>query len=92
MSRIFREEDAKAMYEIIKEGKYSYPSPEWDTGSCLNSSSLCVKMYSVSREVKQLIDSMLQVDPNKRITAVEALRHPWICNREKVANAVHRQV
>jgi len=35
---------------------------------------------------------MLQVDPSKRITAVEALRHPWICNREKVANAVHRQV
>jgi len=29
---VFREEDAKAMYEIIKEGKYSYPSPEWDTG------------------------------------------------------------
>ena len=48
--------------------------------------------YLVSREVKQLIDSMLQVDPNKRITAVEALRHPWVCNREKVANAVHRQV
>ncbi|CAG5112477.1 Oidioi.mRNA.OKI2018_I69.chr2.g6691.t1.cds [Oikopleura dioica] len=72
----FWEEDAKAMYEIIREGKYSYPSPEWDT---------------VSRDAKQLIDSMLRVDPNKRITAVEALRHPWICNREKVANAVHRQ-
>ena len=49
-------------------------------------------LISVSREVKQLIDSMLNVDPTKRITAAGALHHPWVSNREKVAQAVHRQV
>ena len=41
-----------------------YPSPEWDT---------------VTPEAKHLINSMLTVNPAKRITASEALKHPWIC-------------
>jgi len=72
----FWNEDTKHLYETIKKGEYNFPSPEWDT---------------VSREVKQLIDSMLNVDPTKRITAAGALHHPWVSNREKVAQAVHRQ-
>lgn len=43
-----------------------YPSPEWDT---------------VTAEAKNLINAMLTVYPQKRITAAEALRHPWICVR-----------
>jgi len=72
----FWNEDTKLLYEAIKRGEYNFPSPEWD---------------SVSREVKQLIDSMLELDPTKRITAGSALRHPWVSNRDKVAQAVHRQ-
>ncbi|EFN82316.1 Calcium/calmodulin-dependent protein kinase type II alpha chain [Harpegnathos saltator] len=34
---------------------------------------------------------MLTVNPGKRITASEALKHPWICQRERVASVVHRQ-
>lgn len=34
---------------------------------------------------------MLQVNPVVRITATEALKHPWICNRERVASTLHRQ-
>lgn len=30
-------------------------------------------------EAKNLINQMLTVNPNKRITAAEALKHPWIC-------------
>lgn len=41
-----------------------YPSPEWDT---------------VTPEAKNLINQMLTVNPYKRITASEALKHPWIC-------------
>ncbi|KAF3421625.1 hypothetical protein E2986_12179 [Frieseomelitta varia] len=41
-----------------------YPSPEWDT---------------VTPEAKNLINQMLTVNPSKRITASEALKHPWIC-------------
>ncbi|KRY31414.1 Calcium/calmodulin-dependent protein kinase type II alpha chain, partial [Trichinella spiralis] len=53
-----------------------YPSPEWDT---------------VTPEAKNLINCMLTVNPRKRITADQALKHPWICQRERVAALVHRQ-
>jgi len=33
----------------------------------------------VTPEAKSLINSMLTVNPAKRVTAAEALRHPWIC-------------
>ena len=41
-----------------------FPSPEWDT---------------VTPEAKDLINKMLTINPAKRITASEALKHPWIC-------------
>lgn len=34
---------------------------------------------------------MLTVNPHKRITATDALKHPWIYQRERVASVVHRQ-
>ena len=40
-----------------------YPSPEWD---------------SVTMSVKELINSMLTLNQNSRITAKEALDHPWV--------------
>ena len=40
-----------------------FPSPEWD---------------SVTNDAKDLIRKMLQVDYTKRLTAEEALKHPWI--------------
>jgi serine/threonine protein kinase len=42
--------------------------------------------------VKQLIDRMLEIDPTKRITAQQALKHPWIANRDAIAASIHRQV
>ncbi|PAV65709.1 hypothetical protein WR25_19667 [Diploscapter pachys] len=72
----FWDEDQHRLYAQIKAGAYDYPSPEWDT---------------VTPEAKSLIDSMLTVNPKKRITAEQALKVPWICNRERVASAMHRQ-
>lgn len=42
---------------------WQFPSPEWDT---------------VTPEAKDLINKMLTINPSKRITAAEALKHPWI--------------
>ncbi|XP_034937486.1 calcium/calmodulin-dependent protein kinase type II alpha chain isoform X18 [Chelonus insularis] len=72
----FWDEDQHRLYSQIKAGAYDYPSPEWDT---------------VTPEARNLINQMLTVNPTKRITASEALRHPWICQRERVASVVHRQ-
>ncbi|XP_006560598.1 calcium/calmodulin-dependent protein kinase II isoform X39 [Apis mellifera] len=72
----FWDEDQHRLYAQIKTGSYDYPSPEWDT---------------VTPEAKNLINQMLTVNPSKRITASEALKHPWICQRERVASVVHRQ-
>ncbi|XP_073985854.1 calcium/calmodulin-dependent protein kinase II isoform X13 [Rhodnius prolixus] len=72
----FWDEDQHRLYGQIKAGAYDYPSPEWDT---------------VTPEAKNLINQMLTVNPSKRITASDALKHPWICQRERVASVVHRQ-
>lgn len=72
----FWDEDQHRLYNQIKAGAYDYPSPEWDT---------------VTTEAKRLIDSMLNVNPTRRISAADALKHPWICQRERVAGTIHRQ-
>ncbi|XP_048513355.1 calcium/calmodulin-dependent protein kinase type II delta chain isoform X14 [Athalia rosae] len=72
----FWDEDQHRLYAQIKAGAYDYPSPEWDT---------------VTPDAKNLINQMLTVNPSKRITASDALKHPWICQRERVASVVHRQ-
>uniref|UniRef100_A0A1I8HXB1 Protein kinase domain-containing protein n=1 Tax=Macrostomum lignano TaxID=282301 RepID=A0A1I8HXB1_9PLAT len=72
----FWDEDQSRLYAQIKAGAFDYPSPEWDT---------------VTAEAKNLINQMLNTNPAKRITAAEALKHPWICQRERIASVVHRQ-
>ncbi|CAM2699742.1 unnamed protein product [Rotaria socialis] len=72
----FWDEDQHRLYNQIKAGAYDYPSPEWDT---------------VTSEAKRLIDSMLNINPSRRISATDALKHPWICQRERVAGTIHRQ-
>jgi len=72
----FWDEDQQKLYAQIRGGAYDFPSPEWD---------------SVTPEAKNLINQMLTVNPAKRIRAEEALKHPWICNRERVASVFHRQ-
>ena len=36
-----------------------------------------------SNEVRDLICKMCQIKPEKRITAKDALKHPWILSRKK---------
>lgn len=39
---------------------------------------------SVSIEAKDLVSKMLHVDPHRRLTAAQVLRHPWIINKDKL--------
>ena len=50
----------------IKMGRFDYPSPYWD---------------SIGDPALDLIDRMLTVEVDKRITVDECLEHPWITNR-----------
>lgn len=54
-----------------------FPSPEWDT---------------VTPEAKNLINQMLTINPAKRITAQEALKHPWVCVSVPPAEDTHPTV
>jgi len=55
--------DQNALYEMIKTGNYEFEEDYWG---------------HVSAEAKDLIASLLTVDPNKRLSATEALQHEWI--------------
>ena len=58
----FNGPDDQAILNKVKMGKYSMDIPEFS---------------QVSSEAKDLIQKMLTYDPEKRISAIEALRHPW---------------
>eukprot|EP00117_Sycon_ciliatum_P043982 scpid53432/ scgid31776/ Calcium/calmodulin-dependent protein kinase type II alpha chain len=72
----FWEDSRTKLYETIKKGKYDYPSPEWDT---------------VTKEAKHLIDKMLSLNGARRISVKQALQHPWVAQRDRIASGVHRQ-
>uniref|UniRef100_A0A3Q3K4X6 calcium/calmodulin-dependent protein kinase n=1 Tax=Monopterus albus TaxID=43700 RepID=A0A3Q3K4X6_MONAL len=72
----FWDEDQHKLYQQIKAGAYDFPSPEWDT---------------VTPEAKNLINQMLTINPAKRITADQALKHPWVYQRANVPSKMHRQ-
>ena len=58
----------KEIMEKIKTGKYSTNEKRWN---------------NASNEVKDLISKLLVLEPEKRLTAFEALKHPWF----KVSNS-----
>ena len=48
---------------MIKRGEYDFPSPYWD---------------DISDMAKDLIKSLLVVDPSKRLNAKQILEHTWV--------------
>lgn len=54
----------EAQWIFLRLVLFQFPSPEWDT---------------VTPEAKNLINQMLTINPAKRITADQALKHPWVC-------------
>jgi len=73
----FYEESNAQLFKAIMEGRFSYPAPYWS---------------GVSDSAKDLINKLLVVDPKKRLTAEQALQHPWIAgttaNPEPLQNEV----
>lgn len=61
-----RPDNPYTLSQQIKMGRFDYPSPYWD---------------SVGDQALDLIDRMLTVDDEKRITIDECLEHPWTTQR-----------
>jgi calcium/calmodulin-dependent protein kinase I len=54
------------MFDKIKKAQYTFDEEYW---------------CSISSEAKNLIQGMLTLDPTRRITAAQALDHPWVCEK-----------
>ena len=64
----FNGKDDREIMEKVKKGNYSKKEERW---------------LNASNEVKDLISKLLIYEPEKRLTALEALKHPWL----KVTNS-----
>ncbi|XP_078462924.1 serine/threonine-protein kinase H1 homolog [Lampetra fluviatilis] len=59
----FEEETKSRLFRAILRGKYSYIGEPWP---------------SVSNVAKDFVDGLLKVEPTERLSAAQALRHPWV--------------
>ena len=64
----FYGETEKALIRTNQSAKVDFPESEWKT---------------ISSEAKDLVVQMLKMDPRERISAKDALEHPWIAGFEK---------
>mmetsp|Transcript_30813 Transcript_30813/g.45567 ORF Transcript_30813/g.45567 Transcript_30813/m.45567 type:complete len:797 (+) Transcript_30813:267-2657(+) len=61
----YGETDAE-LVDANKNGVLEYPEEDWST---------------VSQEARELVQAMLEVDSKKRVSASDALKHPWILSK-----------
>jgi len=59
----FEHDDQKVLFQLIAHGIYEFHDEYW---------------AEISDGAKDLISKLLMVDPKKRITAAQALKHPWL--------------
>ncbi|KQK20828.1 calcium-dependent protein kinase 17 [Brachypodium distachyon] len=60
----FWDESEQGIFEQVLKGDLDFSSEPWP---------------SISKSAKDLVRKMLNRDPRKRLTAHEALCHPWVC-------------
>jgi len=59
----FYGESLPEVFEQIMKAEFDFPDPYWT---------------EISKEAKDFISKLLVVDAKKRLTAVQALQHPWV--------------
>jgi len=68
----FYDDNVQVLFEQIKAGHYDFHEQYWG---------------KINESAKDLIRKLLVVDPARRLTAVEALQHPWLTG--ETANTSH---
>ena len=71
----FKAAQITKLHELIKAAKYNF---NFQPGSLNKATQDGSSKYSP--ELRDLIARLLTVDPTKRLSAEEALRHPWLRN------------
>ncbi|XP_066101813.1 serine/threonine-protein kinase DCLK3 [Saccopteryx bilineata] len=66
------ERDQDELFNIIQQGHFEFLAPYWD---------------NISDAAKDLVSRLLVVDPKKRYTAHQVLKHPWIESSGKTGPA-----
>lgn len=67
----FYDDDNMVLFDKIKKGIFDFPSPAWD---------------KISPEAISIVKSLLVVDPSKRMTPDELLKHPWVLGETNTNN------
>ncbi|CAM9817731.1 unnamed protein product, partial [Ascophyllum nodosum] len=62
----FYDQDQRRLFRNIKSGNFKFDPQHWD---------------GVSEEAKDLIRNLLTVDPSRRLTADQAINHPWLATK-----------
>jgi len=69
----FYAETHPRLYQVIQAGKYEFDPEDWG---------------SISGEAKHLITRLLEMDPERRITAEQAKNHKWLTKAERNEKAL----
>jgi calcium-dependent protein kinase len=64
------------IFDCVRAARFDFPSPDWD---------------GISQAAKDFICALLRKDPSKRLTASEALQHPWVQEMSKANSQRGRQ-
>jgi len=67
----FYSENEPQLFESIMRANYTFHSPYWD---------------HISKEAKDIIRHLLIVNPKERLTATEAIHHPWFSTDTEAAH------
>lgn len=63
----------KEVLRRVRSGRYTFPDEEWS---------------QISSEAKAFISGLLELDPHNRLTASQALSHPWLNNDQLSERAI----
>lgn len=69
----FYDDHKPTLFKMIVKGKFQFVTPYWD---------------QVTDEAKNLVSSLLVVDPAQRLTAAQTLAHPWMTRQESLGDNV----
>eukprot|EP00057_Strongylocentrotus_purpuratus_P029303 XP_011683777.1 PREDICTED: serine/threonine-protein kinase DCLK3 isoform X2 [Strongylocentrotus purpuratus] len=68
--------DQEELFELIQEGAFSFVAPYWD---------------NISSAAKDLINHLLVVNKEKRYTAGQVLKHPWVTSEGAAGKQINLQ-